>query len=225
MKIIHLSDTHNRHQSISLIECDLFVHTGDFCNMNFSLDPSIEYFLNFEQAMNFLEWVNLYPAKHKIICSGNHETFLKNKSLAERFRQRAKELNIIFKEKVEEILDLGGIKIAGAGFYPHISNRMPLDNAYFHNENFFASIPQEKIHILIAHACPQFNLQNDYECPEFKQFLIDRIDYFNPINLVLCGHIHESRGEYLIKNTTKIINSACNFKPKIIEFSPDTKWA
>lgn len=219
MNIIHISDTHNRHRNIPLLVCDLLIHTGDFCNINFGINPKIERTLNLQMALDFLEWVALYPAKHKIVCSGNHETFLLEKELADKFRQKAKDLNIIFKEDVSEILDFDGIKIAGAGFYPFISNSMPKDNAYFYNDKYFDSIPKEKIHILLAHACPSFNIANDYECVEFKNFLVDRINYFNPIDLVLCGHIHESRGEYTIKNTTKVINAACILNPSIINFT------
>lgn len=223
MRIIHTSDTHNRHSSVELVECDIFIHTGDFCNMQFRIDPKIERSLNFEQAIDFLHWVDSYPAKHKIICSGNHESFLLEPLLAYKFREKCRQLGIIFKEKVDEVLLIEGIRIGGAGFYPQISPLMPQENAYSNNDNYFSLIPNTKIHILLSHACPRFNINNSYECDILKDFIVDRINYFNPIPLVLCGHIHESRGEYLIKNDTKVINSACVFKPKLINFDPSIK--
>lgn len=221
MNIIHLSDTHTYQEKIKVIPCDLLIHTGDFCNIDFSLlddrknSAVVEKVNNFEQAIIFLNWIESYPSHYKIITSGNHETFLNDIELRTKFELLCKEKNIIFKDNMSEIIEIEGLKIAGVGSYPKIADYMPSKHAYFHNEGFYSQIPDEPIDILLSHVPPEVS-GNQFECADLEYWLRERIKDGLSVPLVLCGHVHETKGTYSIGGITKVINSSCEFKPKII---------
>ena len=66
MKILHISDTHGKHQLLKdLPEADVIVHTGDIT------EDGTE-----EEVKDFIEWFGLLPYKHKIFIAGNHDNCL-----------------------------------------------------------------------------------------------------------------------------------------------------
>jgi len=66
MKILQLSDTHNKHQQLAnLPAADVIVHCGDFTDMGTE-----------EEALNFLNWFIDLPYPHKIFVVGNHDLCL-----------------------------------------------------------------------------------------------------------------------------------------------------
>lgn len=66
MKILHLSDTHNKHRQLTdLPDADVFVHCGDFT------DNGTE-----EEILDFLNWLIELPYPHKIFITGNHDICL-----------------------------------------------------------------------------------------------------------------------------------------------------
>lgn len=221
MDIIHLSDTHTHQDRIKIVPCDLLIHTGDFCNIDFSLvnknenSAMAEKNKNFNQALNFLNWIDSYPSQYKIITSGNHETFLDDIELRTKFELLCSEKNIIFKDTMSEIIELEGIRIAGAGSYPVIAKYMTSKHAYFYNEGFYTQIPDKPIDILLSHVPPEVS-GNQFECPDLEYWLRERIKDDMPVPLVLCGHIHEAKGSYLIKGLTRVLNSSCEFNPVTI---------
>ena len=66
MKILQISDTHNRHRQLTnLPEADVIVHCGDFT------DNGTE-----EEALDFLNWFIDLPYQYKIFVTGNHDLCL-----------------------------------------------------------------------------------------------------------------------------------------------------
>ena len=66
MKILQISDTHNRHRQLTnLPEADVIVHCGDFA------DNGTE-----EEVLDFLNWYIDLPYKYKIFVTGNHDLCL-----------------------------------------------------------------------------------------------------------------------------------------------------
>lgn len=219
MKLAHFSDTHYHQKEDKYLFSDILIHTGDFCNINFNV-PNFEQEnlkITFDQACDFLDWVNAYPAKHKVIISGNHEAFLNDPEYRLKFENLCKEMGIIFKDDMSEIIEIEGIKIAGAGSYPHIANYMPTKHSYYFKEGYYPThLPDTQIDILLSHVPPLVS-GNEYECPELYHWLEERTNDGNHVPLVLCGHIHEARGEYWINGMTKVVNSSCVLSPQIIE--------
>lgn len=66
MKILHISDTHGKHQILKdLPNADVIVHTGDIT------EDGTE-----EEVKDFIEWFCSLPYKHKIFIAGNHDDCL-----------------------------------------------------------------------------------------------------------------------------------------------------
>jgi Icc-related predicted phosphoesterase len=102
MKIVCISDTHNKHhlfaeQGIDIPEADCIVHSGDFSNKEHHMLP-------------FLEWYSALPHEHKILIAGNHDYALKDYASLESFKQVCNMFNITF-------LHDSGIEINGLNFW------------------------------------------------------------------------------------------------------------
>lgn len=62
MRIVGISDTHNRHEDIEIPECDLFIHSGDWSSRG-----------GYEQTEAFAKWLHKQPARYIVVVPGNHE--------------------------------------------------------------------------------------------------------------------------------------------------------
>ena len=66
MKLIHISDTHGKHQLLKdLPDADVIVHAGDIT------EDGTE-----EEVKDFIEWFSGLPYVHKIFIAGNHDNCL-----------------------------------------------------------------------------------------------------------------------------------------------------
>ena len=66
MRIVQISDTHNRHQLLKDLPAgDVIVHCGDFADMGRE-----------EEVLDFLNWFIMLPYAHKIFVTGNHDLCL-----------------------------------------------------------------------------------------------------------------------------------------------------
>ena len=66
MRIVHLSDTHNRHHQLpDMPEADLVVHSGD-----------ISFAGSEDEAIDFIQWFMSLPYKYKVFIAGNHDNCL-----------------------------------------------------------------------------------------------------------------------------------------------------
>jgi 3',5'-cyclic AMP phosphodiesterase CpdA len=68
MKIICISDTHNKHRNLDVPDGDVIVHAGDFSENGTK-----------SETFNFLKWFSGLPHKHKILIAGNHDFYLEKK--------------------------------------------------------------------------------------------------------------------------------------------------
>ena len=67
MRIVAISDTHNRHQSLVLPEGDMLIHAGDVSSQGKQ-----------SQVEDFLKWFSKQDFKYKIFIAGNHDFFFEN---------------------------------------------------------------------------------------------------------------------------------------------------
>lgn len=65
MKIVCISDTHNKHNFIQIPPGDLIIHAGDFTEAGSKAE-----------TLNFLSWFSALPHPHKILVAGNHDFYL-----------------------------------------------------------------------------------------------------------------------------------------------------
>ena len=62
MRVVSISDTHCRHEWVTLPAGDLLVHAGDITNTG-----------SLEEVEAFLAWFGAQPHATKIFCAGNHD--------------------------------------------------------------------------------------------------------------------------------------------------------
>lgn len=63
MRILHISDTHNRHHLLrDMPDADVIVHSGDFTDMGTETE-----------VLDFLNWYIALPYKYKLFVTGNHD--------------------------------------------------------------------------------------------------------------------------------------------------------
>ncbi len=72
VRICCISDTHERHTSLTIPPCDVLIHTGDilFCGRKQSV------FTQVKKLRQFNEWLKGAPAQTKIVLGGNHDAVL-----------------------------------------------------------------------------------------------------------------------------------------------------
>lgn len=204
MKIVFISDTHTLHNSVTIPECDILLHTGDFTNHGGII--SVEHFIN---------WFGKQPAKFKVFIAGNHDmTFDKNHlNYSERTRDSAFNLihklnsndaNIFYLENNSVIIN--GLHIYGSPITPefhawgfNVQRGQPI-------ADIWAKIP-DTTDILLTHGPPYSHLDHTWEeiCTGCED-LLNRVNQIKP-KIHAFGHIHESYG-YKEHNDIVFINSS-----------------
>ena len=194
MKIVFISDTHNKHKKIKeLPNADVIVHSGDFTSMGY------EY-----EILNFFKWYsNLNQYKYKIFIAGNHDIlFEKNSSLAKTLIPD----NIIY-------LEDNGIVLDDIHFYGSPVS-LPFYNWAFNRteeilKKHWEAIPNN-VDVLITHTPPykirdfaEFGTKNHCGSKSLYNEIIKRI---KP-KISCFGHIHSEYGITDINNI-KFINSS-----------------
>ena len=88
VRIVLISDTHNRHEMLEMPEGDILIHAGDFTNNGTE-----------QEIGEFDGWLASLNYEHKIVVPGNHDTGMDEKAL------RASQ------ESVQEVTELANAKV------------------------------------------------------------------------------------------------------------------
>jgi predicted phosphodiesterase len=62
MRVVCISDTHNKHSDLVLPEGDILIHCGDYCHFGYE-----------EETDSFDEWLGKQNFAHKFVVKGNHD--------------------------------------------------------------------------------------------------------------------------------------------------------
>ena len=192
MRIVCISDTHNRHERVRVPAGELLIHAGDFTVMGLS-----------DEIRAFNEWLGTLPHRRKIVIAGNHEF------LFERDPETARGLltNAIYLQDASVTVD--GLSIWGSPWQPEFGNlafNLPRGDWIAQK---WKLIPNGT-HILVTHGPPYG--QNDalkggrrVGCQDLAQ-AIRRV---RPM-LHVCGHIHQAYGASQDDGTRFVNASICN---------------
>lgn len=202
MKIIAISDTHNKHNEIpsEYLEntdnsIDMIIHAGDMSGRG-----------NKNEIIPFLDWYNKLNFKYKILIAGNHDFFFEG-------RVNQKEVEQILKDRPNIIylndsgVEIDGFKIWGSPVQP-----------WFYNWAFNRKGAEIKPHwdiipldtnILITHGPIKgfldVTMRGDVTgCP----YLLDKVSELKELKLHVCGHIHEAYGSVVSPNGQVLINAS-----------------
>jgi Icc-related predicted phosphoesterase len=192
MRIIAISDTHNRHEQIAVPSGDVLVHAGDF-TLHGKLD----------EVRAFNKWLGRLPHKHKLIIAGNHDrAFQTEPDLA-----RSLITNGVYLQ--DETKEIDGLKFYGTPWQPrHQDMAFNLQRGPEIAE-IWSKIPSD-IDVLITHGPPSGHGDltahgNSVGCED----LLRRVDEIKPM-LNIFGHIHEGAGITHNSHTTFINACICN---------------
>jgi len=189
MRIVVISDTHQKHDQISVPDGDVFVFAGDMTDFNRSR----------QHYVKFNEWLGTLPHTHKFIICGNHdELFQRQPEVA-----RGYMTNCTYLED-EEVM-VGGIKFYGTPWQPWFYDwafNLPRGSDYLAEK--WAAIPDDT-DVLITH-CPPHQICDVCRTENLGcEKLAKRVFEVQP-KIHVFGHIHESGGQYGAIGNTLFFN-------------------
>ncbi|MDD2191025.1 MAG: metallophosphatase domain-containing protein [Bacteroidales bacterium] len=179
MRILHISDTHNKHRQVkNLPSADLIIHSGD-----------VSFAGTEDELINFIDWFRSLDYKYKIFIGGNHDFYLE-----ETKKETIQSLlpnNCYYLDKSE--ITIENINFFGLPFF--VSESMSGDY-----EQSIKLIPKDT-NILITHRPPygilDYSGTINYGC----QDLLKAISKIKP-RYNLFGHIHDAYGVKETPHTT-----------------------
>jgi Icc-related predicted phosphoesterase len=214
LKIVCISDTHTKHSLITIPECDILLHSGDF---TFKGEP--------DELKDFAKWLEVQPADYIVCIPGNHEVWLE---------KNWKEGCSILYEQCPRLIILNdsetnveGLTIWGSPITPRFGSGWAWNrNRGKDIQKHWDKIPTH-VDILLTHG-PVYGLldttslgaiEEHCGCSNLLTTVQDRV---KP-ELFVFGHLHEGHGKLTLKNTTYINASILDdyynlsFEPTIMD--------
>lgn len=200
MKITCVSDTHSRHKYIdtkSLTNTDILIHAGDFTGNGSK-----------QQAIDFLQWFEALPVRHKIFVAGNHDGVCTSSTWSEMLTQYAPNCHYLCNSSVT----IDNLVIWGSP-YSNTFGHWHFMKEDFELYDIWEQIPANA-NIVITHG-PAYGTADKVDNAHNRdphvgsQSLKDRLKKLKKLKLHITGHVHEAQGTYLGKHTT-VNASICN---------------
>jgi Icc-related predicted phosphoesterase len=210
VKICVISDTHTKEKKLTIPECDILIHCGDF-----TWDGK------YWDVKRFYWWLQKQPATYKVIIAGNHEiTFDKNHS---KYNPSCRALlagcpdeDIYYLENSG--IELFNLKIYGTPYTPEfygwgfngiVDRDLPFKRGTSLSE-MHAQIPED-VQVLICHG-PPYDILDVSEREDERTGSVEMRklthEKLMQLRLYLCGHIHEARGILVADGGVTFINAA-----------------
>lgn len=204
MKICAISDSHGQHEKLTIPECDVLIHAGDFSS-----------FGKWNDTIDFLKWFSEQPAKNHILIAGNHDQ--------QPFINFSDFVNIIVKTNIiylqDDKIEIEGIKFYGSPWTP------PFNDWFFmateiQLKQIFSSIPKD-IDVLITHGPARGILDQTYHANgdlEGNWGSINLKDKIKELKIPthICGHLHDGYGSYTDYITNYYNVSVCDEFYKVV---------
>jgi Icc-related predicted phosphoesterase len=209
-KIVCISDTHGLHDRITIHECDILVHAGDWTSSG-----------TFEQVTKFAKWLDKQPASRILLTAGNHEVeFGKNYPESLKWiTDNCPRANVLINEGIE----VEGIKFWASPHTPSFGHgwvynagRTVVEAAHLHQPfigDIWSKIPEDT-EFLITHGMPMGILDRVLDrytgrvehvgCRE----LMARIYKLKKLKWVVGGHLHLNGGKMYIEHDVTYVNAA-----------------
>jgi Icc-related predicted phosphoesterase len=178
MRIVFISDTHNRHSEITVPAGDLLVHAGDISGRG-----------GVYEITRFMDWLEDQPHPHKVLIAGNHD-FLAERNPEEFLGLVPK--NVIYLN--DSGTEINGLKIWGSPiqpwFFDWAFNRQRGEEIDQH----WQLIP-EGTDLLMTHGPPSGILDRTITGEKVGcEDLLRRVLEIKP-RIHVFGHIHEAYGQ------------------------------
>lgn len=231
IKIVCISDTHNKHKNIQVGDGDILIHAGDATGRGMS-----------GEIIPFLNWYAQQNFKHKVLIAGNHDFGFETEP--GRYEEACEKLGIIYLNDSGAVIE--GLNFWGSPVQPEFFNwafnrRINLDVDYgpvpWKNLNppikpHWDLIP-DNTDVLITHG-PPLNMLDEVRDPFGNRnvgcpHLLGAVERVKP-KLHVFGHIHEEQGVCVDSAGTTFVNASqlndqyvIAYKPKILYVDSDKK--
>lgn len=213
IKIVIISDTHNKHNEIKLPDADLLIHCGDHSSLG-----------KIQELVNFNKWLGNIKHKYQkiIIIPGNHDfLYQTNEGLARNLVPNAEIL-------IDQTTQYNGLKIYGSPWQPEFFDwafNLPRGEQL---RQVWDKIPEDT-DILITHGPPHGIMDFCQNGHVGCQDLLERVKKLPNLKLHCFGHIHEGHGsefhefkrnETIQNNTVQFVNASILDDRYKIKYSP-----
>ena len=224
VRIVLISDTHNRHRMLKMPEGDVLIHAGDFTNKGTE-----------QEIREFDAWLASLDYQHKIVVPGNHDKGMDSKT-----KQGGVQVTEVTNANVlrGEMVEVMGLRVFGL---PHTLN-LPLGREMSafgcgteeEMKERAGGIPSANVDILVSHSPPwgigDTNRTGKHCGSQGLREVVFNADQLP--KLWAFGHVHESGGNtYRAKGTKTILMNAASFlrseeglrPPVVIDICKETK--
>lgn len=206
MRIVCLSDTHDRHDELDVPDGDVLVHGGDFTMVG---DPhEIEAFAGFLARL---------PHRHKIVIAGNHDFLFQNDGET----ARALLGDAIYLE--DSGVEVEGVRFWGSPWQPWFGNWA----FNLHRGDPIAEkwrLVPAATDVLVTHGPPWGILDRTARGePVGCEALEDALRRIRP-KLHVFGHIHESYGTHRTDATLSVNACNCNLRYEAVNPPVVVDW-
>lgn len=181
MKIVIISDTHNKHRVLRDLEkgvpaADVLIHCGDATMRGL-----------IEEVGSFGNWLRSLPYRHKLFVPGNHDFLFDKSARLGRELVAGKGVHVL----IDQPYTIDGVKFYGTPWVPNLEgwafygDHITLVSRFHHI--------LDDTNVLITHGPPSGlldNGRNHYGSAE----LAARVAELSYLKLHCFGHIHESYG-------------------------------
>jgi Icc-related predicted phosphoesterase len=204
LKIVIISDTHERHSYVIVPDGDILIHCGDWTNRG-----------DHAAIKKFLYWFWRHPHKQKVLISGNHELSLEGANRPNSLKLINDYVNDNF-----HFLENSGATIEGLKFYGSPATPFFCNWAFnFQRGKDIAAewkkIPDD-VNVLITHGPSHGFLDLVEDIPSNKgrdlhqgcEDLSKRIQDLKELKLHCFGHLHTDGGKSVIENGIIRVNAA-----------------
>lgn len=187
MKILCISDTHQKHSRLQLTECDVLIVAGDMCSSG-----------DISEFEFFVSWLKTQADKFKkaILVAGNHDwCFMRHRSFCVDVLHNNFLDKVVYLEDSSVVID--GIKFHGSPWQPEHNRwafNVPRGDRL---KGIWSTIPDDT-QVLITH-CPAHGIgdmvsNTHLGCVDLFNRVVELSK--NELFLHVFGHIHSSSGDY-----------------------------
>ena len=204
MQLEIISDTHGKHEFLTLKGADVLVHCGDFSHGSR------------EEIISFLEWLSEQEHEHKILIAGNHDRWLGEMAEMEELKEDFR--NFVFRSYGVIYLHDDSVLIDEINFYGSPYSVTFYSWSFMESEEELAkrykNIP-DNTQVLLTHT-PVRNILDKTSKGEYvgSKALGHRVAELEHLQLHCCGHIHDSYGVMDVEGVTYVNASVENWYGK-----------
>lgn len=182
MRLVLLSDTHEKHDSVDVPDGDVLVHAGDFTMIG---EPA--------KIVDFDRWLGKLPHPYKIVIPGNHDKiFEKDEKYARSLITNA--VVLIDQEFCLTTPTTPKIKFYGLPWTPTFGYGWAY-NADSRKMKFMSDKIPNDTDVLISHGPPKFQFDRTFSNDlAGSEPLLERLQQLDNPKVVVFGHIHEGYG-------------------------------